>query len=103
MNKLDKIRFELMQSTWANRPYDTSVGWEPDRGSYKYGFFDGWDAAMERVKPLIEALEYCASDLSREELDGFEVAKSALTKFRGEETIDPDPNAEHWKKYGDKK
>lgn len=79
--KLDEIRDEFAAQYWdefvanQNKAHATTI--------YK----DGWDAAMERVKPLIEALDDIAKGYPIDQLDRcqcFNVAKSALEKYRGE-------------------
>lgn len=51
MSKLDKIRNELAENH--------SLGFMdgPPRASSLFSFCIGWEAAMEQVKPLVEALE----------------------------------------------
>lgn len=53
--------------------------------SSETGFKLGWDAAMERVKILEEALKKIANTRESAFHNRHNIAKSALAKFRGEE------------------
>lgn len=90
MEKLDKIRDELANHEategwkWAYEKLETKsapIGYEH---GVRAGVKIGWDAAMERVKPVIDALkvfETCALDDPDLE---WENLKEALAKFRNQ-------------------
>lgn len=106
--KLDEIRDELADKALEDEIYEGRSGGfleKPYKNRYRFhdGFIIGYDAAMERVKPLVEALEDIITCLTLDRLDfeklrtmefrnfnvhdldtGFIIVKSALAKFRGE-------------------
>ena len=77
--KLDEIRDELAENQtafcWCAGPCCSGC-----EEKVKKLFSMGWDAAMERVKPLVEALELLGSDISEPH---YPIALEALAKFRG--------------------
>lgn len=93
-SKLDEIRDELANHEaneawkWAYEKLETkdaSIGYEH---GVRAGMKLGWDAAMERVKPLVEELDVISrfvysSDTSISTPEAL-IAKEALAKFRGD-------------------
>lgn len=79
MNKLDKIKYDLADKYTINYEF----------GILRPAFIDGFDAAMERVKPLVEALESIAAPHVSMSIfcpvtkTDTIIAREALAKFRG--------------------
>jgi hypothetical protein len=92
MNKLDEIRDELAQQFWKDK-WDAigassfNVIKHHCNDEFDEYFEAGWNAAMERVKPMIYALEWYKSNMPWDDSIGnvTDPAKEALAKFRGEE------------------